>query len=90
VYSLQERVTLMNIQLDDKTVEALTAQAAARGLSLEGYLRFLAGNGDSVPANGAMALADQERLLDQLSKGIAGIPTLPDSFSRTDVYFDRD
>ena len=75
----------MNIQLDDKTVEALSGQAAARGLSLEAYLRALAAGGDS-EINATLSVAESERLLDELADGNRRLPTLPEAFSRADVY----
>ena len=81
------------IQLDEQTVQALKAQAAARGLTVEEYLRELAmlHVNAEVEQDGENAAQDFDRALDELFA--ADSRTLPDAdltYSRQDIYLDHD
>jgi len=74
------------IEVDIETAQRLAAQAAARGVSAGEYLRSI------VPAvvtggNGDVSIDDLEVELEQLT---LKLPTLPDDFSRADIYDDHD
>lgn len=74
------------IEVDSETAQRLAAQAAARGVSAGEYLRSL------VPAPGTggnadVSVDDLDAELEHLS---LKLPTLPDDFSRADIYDDHD
>jgi hypothetical protein len=72
------------IEVDRETADMLRAQAGARGISLDAYLRtFMQGGSDS-------ALVEFDRWLDELSDGAPSLPLLAADFSRKDVYDDHD
>ena len=85
------------IAIDRTTVAALEAQAAAKGLSLQAYLRVIAGNGighdtgAGPPQPSAAVVAEFDEVLDEFFKqNPRTLPPLPPAFSRADVYDDRD
>lgn len=74
------------IEVDIETAQKLVAQAAVRGVSAGEYLRSI------VPAvvpsaDADVLVADLDAELEQLT---LKLPTLPDSFSRADIYGDHD
>lgn len=74
------------IEVDIETARNLAAQAAARGISAGEYLRSIVPA--VVPSGGANVwLADLDAELEQLT---LNLPTLPDDFSRADIYSDHD
>lgn len=74
-----------NIQLHESVAAALKAQARAQGISLEEYLRRLAGS--SAGAESTTSSNEIERLLDEAS--VPGPDTVA-IHSRADVYRDHD
>ena len=75
------------VELEDKTAEALLAQAKARNLPLSTFLQCLAAS--SIPVNSSQAIAMEE--IDALIDSAAGnYVTLPVSFSRADIYHNHD
>lgn len=74
------------IEVDNETAERLAFQAAARGLSAGEYLRSI------VPATGTNGSADVsiDELDVELERLALKLPTLPDDFSRADIYDDHD
>ncbi|MGD0461878.1 MAG: hypothetical protein ABSB74_05260 [Tepidisphaeraceae bacterium] len=83
----------VTIQLQDQTVEALAAQAAVRGISLEAYLVDLAKTHahEAQAAPILDAVRDFDQTLDELFAGDARpLPSFPLSYSREDIYSDRD
>ena len=77
---------MVSIQLQDSVAAALSAQAAALGLSLEQYLSQLADSGTAL--NGPRLTADE--FLQQLDVLALDVPPLPADFSRADIYLDHD
>ena len=74
------------IEVDIETAEKLAALAAARGVSAAEYLRLIVPA--VVPSGDAnVLLADLDAELEQLTLNLA---TLPDDFSRADIYSDHD
>jgi hypothetical protein len=83
----------MQIEMDEKTakvLEKLAVQAAAQLLPLNAYLeQFVQANNHSA-AQDAVALAEFDKILDELAAGPPGAPTLASDFSRADIYADHD
>jgi len=77
---------MTSIELEDQTAQALSAQARARSLPLDAYLKQIAEA--ATPLNAASGIPADE--LDQLIDSLAGnhLP-LPSSFSRADIYDDH-
>ncbi|HET6881495.1 MAG TPA: hypothetical protein VFI31_15135 [Pirellulales bacterium] len=74
------------IEVDVETAQRLAAQAAARGVSAGEYLRSI------VPVvatsgNAGVSIDDLDAELERLA---LKLPTLPDDFSRADIYDDHD
>ena len=74
-----------SIDLDDQTAAGLSALAAARGISVESYLRLIA---QGKASNGASAPGDFTEQLDELL--FDAVSPLPRDFSRVDIYSDHD
>lgn len=72
------------IELDDRTADELAGQAAARGLTVAEFLKQLIGptNGHSQPS--------VEQLEQELDALLLDLPTLPNDFSRADIYDEHD
>ena len=79
-----------SILIDQETAEALQARARALGLSLDVFLRQIAGTGgaaDSAQLSGE----DFEKALDEFFlRNPRRLPPLPADFSRADIYSDHD
>jgi hypothetical protein len=77
---------MASIQIPDSVAAALSAQAQARGLSLDQYLGLLA---ESQPALREPRISSEEldRLLD--SEATPG-PAYEGTYSRADIYVDHD
>ena len=86
------------VTLEDQAaveLEVLRAQAAARNIPLERYLRTLADNSDRVlgPAGRSphdMSKSEFKQWLLDVSAGMPDLPPLPPDFSRADIYSDHD
>ncbi len=81
-------------EIKPETAEKLAAEAEARGLSIDEYLKSLLPP-ESNPQNGGkrpneMSVAEINRVLDELSEGTEHLPPLPSNFSREDIYSDHD
>jgi hypothetical protein len=75
---------MVTIQLDDDTAKALERKAQSVGMNLVQYLQSL------VPMAAPPARVSWEEIEQQiLSLSTAG-PSLPDDFSRADIYQDHD
>jgi hypothetical protein len=77
------------ILVDPETAEALQTRARALGLSLDVFLRQLAGTGagDSAQLSGE----EFEKALDEFFlRNPRRLPPLPPGFSRADIYSDHD
>lgn len=71
------------LKINPETVELLTTQASARGLSVEEYLKSLLGvrpEQSNMPSTLAEFMAAMESLADD-------VEPLPRDFSREDIYF---
>jgi hypothetical protein len=80
----------MTIEIDERTAQALEAQAKARGLPLDVYLSVLAGGKDADLEWRQPSLEELNRALDELSADAIDAPSLPADFSRADIYHDHD
>ena len=81
------------IEVDRETADRLTANAVAKGLTLAAYLRAFAaaiGSAPAAPENGAGAIQEFDRLLDELAAAPSAAPSLPIDFSRADAYREHD
>jgi hypothetical protein len=76
----------MNLPLDDRVVAALSAKAAARGLTIDAYLEAIALSG---PTRSATHISpdDLDRLLDE--EATVG-PSPAGTFTRAELYRDHD
>jgi hypothetical protein len=78
----------MQIEMETKIVEVLAklrAQAAARRMPLDAYLEQFV-EPDDPGINGDVSLEEFDQVLDALSAGPPGGPSLPADFSRADIY----
>lgn len=74
------------IEVDNETAQRVAAQAAAQGVSPGEYLRAI------VPAavSGSNAMPSMDELDAELESLALELPTLPEDFSRADIYDDHD
>ncbi|MGE0132729.1 MAG: hypothetical protein AB7U82_32020 [Blastocatellales bacterium] len=79
-----------SIQIQQDLADAIFAEAEAKGLSVDDYLRSLIAGSNGQPEAGQMSLAEIDKVLDELSAGTDNVPALPLTFSREDIYFDHD
>jgi hypothetical protein len=77
---------MANVQLNDATAAALSAKAAALGMTVEAYLENLLLSGAPRPAP-RLSLEELDRLLDE--EATTGL-TPSGSFSRAELYGDHD
>lgn len=76
----------MNIPLNDRVAAALSAKAAARGLTVEAYLESIALSAPTRPAP-QISPDDLDRLLDEeVTVGLSPTGT----FTRAELYSDHD
>jgi hypothetical protein len=83
----------MQIEMDEKTaktLERLSAQAAAQRLPLNAYLEQFIQADDHAAAQHRVSLAEFDKILDELAARPGGAPILPADFSRADIYADHD
>lgn len=76
--------SMATINLDDDTIRKLADLATARGMTIEAFLESL------IPRNGCERPLTEQDFDAELNKLSFHGPTLPESFSRADIYFDRD
>ena len=80
----------IQVNLVPETERVLKAKAAAVGRTLEAFLEEIANREAGVLDQGQgqapSNLAEFERGLDELSKGLPQLPALPADFSRADSY----
>jgi len=77
---------MINVQLSETVAAALSAQAAAQGLTLEAYLENVLLSAPSRPTP-RLSPEELDRLLDEQAS--AG-PSPSGSFSRAELYSDHD
>ena len=77
---------VVNVQLNDTVAAALSAKAAAQGLSIQAYLENLLVS-KLPPSNVRISTDELDRLLDELA--ISG-PSPQGTFSRAELYSDHD
>ncbi|HEV3418620.1 MAG TPA: hypothetical protein VG056_17490 [Pirellulales bacterium] len=77
---------MVTVQLDDSVAAALSAKAAAEGLTVQAYLQTLLLTAKRPPVP-RLSLEELERLLDE--EATVG-PSPSGSFSRADLYTDHD
>ena len=75
------------IEIEERTAAALRAQADARDLSLEAFLRRIAEAATPINSMPTLPLAEFEKTVDELATESA---VLPSSFSRADIYTGHD
>jgi hypothetical protein len=77
---------MVNVQVDESVAAALSARAAAQGLSVQAFLETIL---RSTPpaAHPRLSLEELERLLDE--EATVG-PSPSGTFSRADLYSDHD
>lgn len=82
----------MTVQLEvaSDIARLLQANAVARKISLEEYLRTLAETDSLISSASNFSLEEFERDMDALADGLEDLPVLPDDFSRADIYADHD
>ncbi len=83
----------MSVTLDLKaeTEQRVTAEAAARGVSVEAYLTSLIESGALWTAPETASAEQFEADMDLLAEGSERLPVLPpDAFSRESIYADHD
>ena len=75
-------------EISVETARALSIQAAASGLTVDGYLkRLLGGTGSAFPKGDTPKLDEVVAALNDLAEDV---PPLPRNFSREDIYFPED
>ena len=80
-------------QIKPDTAETIRAEARARGLSVDEYLKSLLpqANGDDGSVDESkMSLREIDQLLEELAEGSENLAPLPPDFSREDIYSDHD
>ena len=77
---------MVNVQLDDTVAAALSAQAAAQGLTVQAYLQTFLLSPAARPAP-RLTVEELDRLLDE--EALIG-PSPSGSFSRAEIYCDHD
>lgn len=75
---------MVKIEIYEDTAEGLARQARDQGMSVPDYLRTL------VPSNGATQCASWDDLERELLELRSAGASLPDDFSRADIYNDHD
>ncbi len=80
----REKNAMTTIQIDEATAEALAAIAKSKGVTVDAYLRDLVRVASPTrPSSHRSELFDRE-----LEMVAFDGPTLPDDFSRADIYAD--
>ena len=79
----------ISIEIDADTAAALAAQAEAKGMTLDGYLRTVAATPPAGISNDDSSPAQFERGLDDLLADMPDLPVLHSAFSRADIYGDH-
>lgn len=75
-------------EISVETARALSVQAAASGLTVDGYLKRLLGvNGSAFQKKDTPKLDEVVAALNDLAEDV---PPLPRNFSREDIYFPED
>jgi hypothetical protein len=80
----------IHIEVAPDTAQMLQANAAARKISLDDYLRKLAKADSLTTSAPTITLEEFDRDMDELAAGLEGLPVLPQDFSRADIYADHD
>jgi len=77
-------------EIKSETAEMLAAQAKARGLSVDEYLKSLLGvtNGENVTP--VPTLAEFEADMEAFADGTEHLPASSITYSREDIYLDHD
>jgi hypothetical protein len=75
---------MVTIQIDDHTAQALERQARSAGLSIADFLRSL------VPESAPRPRLNWDQIEREINDLSTSGPSLPDGFSRADIYHDHD
>lgn len=83
-------MTITLDQVSTETAQALIAQAAATGLSVDEYLKRLLGVANTIPpiVNGTGSVDEFMKAMESLAE--KNVQPLPRNFSREDIYFPED
>jgi hypothetical protein len=82
----EEAMSAIIEDISKETAEAPAAQAKARGLSVDDYLKKLLG----VAQPGSPVSTVEEFETDMNALAEKNLPPLPENFSREDIYFEHD
>jgi len=83
-------IQMATIQIEQSLADTLLSQAQASGLSLGDSLKNLVLNGQKKNATKELASSEIDLILDELSEVTEPGLSLPQNFSRADIYFDHD
>jgi hypothetical protein len=78
----------LNEQIAPEIIQAIIAQATARGLSVNDYLRQVLGLTNGVQS--APQEATEDEFMIAMESMAEDVPPLPRDFSREDIYFPKD
>ncbi len=78
---------MTSIELEDHTAQVFRAQAKARNLPLDTFLKQIAEASGPLNVASGMPVADLDRLIEAAA---GDYPPLPASFSRADIYDHHD
>ena len=83
----RERTAMTTIELDDTIAQTLRETAKSHGMTVEEYVRLrVLGDHQGTHSADASSYVDFDEELDNL---VFSGPTLPDGFSRADIYSDH-
>jgi hypothetical protein len=77
-------------QLRPETIDRLSENAKAEGLSLDAYLNTLLALLNDGTGFWELSEAEFDALMEEFAKGTENVPPLPPNFSRDDIYTDHD
>lgn len=77
------------IEVSAETAQLIRASAAARGVTVDDYLRSIAG-AIAPESHVGMSFTEIDEVLDELAMGGEKLSPLPENFSREDIYDSHD
>lgn len=79
------------IELEPELIERLTEKAKEQGQSVNDLLRKMIDESEALPSQAdEYSMEEFEADLNALADGTEHLPTLPEDFSREDIYCDHD
>jgi hypothetical protein len=79
-----------SIEISHETARLICAEAEARQVAINDYLRSLAEGSSDRELEVGLSLIEIEGILAELAFGSENLPPLPSNFSREDIYYDHD